>query len=205
MAASPCSHLSSVLILEGPDEVDGCDTCLVEGGTWLHLRMCMTCGEVGCCDDSPGQHARRHAATAEHPVIRSIEPGESWSYCYVDDAVFHVAGTDVVEPEPLPHTFNHDRAGGRIDLWVGDEMVGRVQYTAVGEAINLTSTEVFVGHRGRGHGGELVLETIRVFSSPSKPLIPSCEFARSYIAARPQLHDAVAPRMRGRLLGGTEG
>ena len=69
MASTPCSHLSSILILEGPDEVDGCDTCLVEGTKWLHLRMCMSCGLVGCCDDSPQQHARKHAEAEQHPPL----------------------------------------------------------------------------------------------------------------------------------------
>ena len=201
MASAPCSHLASILILEGPDEVDGCDTCLTEGGTWHHLRMCMTCGEVGCCDDSPGQHARAHAGAAAHPVVRSIEPGESWSYCYVDDAVFHVAGAEAVAAEELPHTFRDDTEGGRIELWVGDDVVGWIQYSAVGEAISLTHTEVFAGNQGLGYGGELVLEAIRTFGAQNKPLIPSCDFARSYIAKRPELHGAVAARMRGRLLG----
>lgn len=201
MASAPCAHLSSILILEGPDEVDGCDTCLAEGGTWLHLRMCMTCGEVGCCDDSPGRHARRHAEAEGHPVIRSVEPGESWSYCFVDDAVFHVAGAEKVAEVELPHTFNHDPEGGRIELWVGDDRVGRIEYGEVGEAINLTKTEVFAGNQGLGYGGELVREALRMFRARSKFVIPSCEFARSYIASRPELHDAVAPRMRSRLLG----
>jgi len=201
MASSPCSHLASILILEGPDEVDGCDTCLAQGGTWLHLRMCMTCGVVGCCDDSPNAHARKHAEEEQHPVIRSIEPGESWSYCFIDDAVFHVAGAEKVAEVELPHSFNHDREANRIDMWVGDEQVGRIEYGEVGEAINLTKTEVFAGSQGLGYAGELVREALRIFGAQSKHVIPSCEFARSYIAKRPELHDAVAPRMRSRLLG----
>ena len=199
MASAPCSHLSSILILEGPDEVDGCDTCLAEGGHWVHLRMCMTCGEVGCCDDSPGQHARKHAEAEAHPIVRSIEPREHWSYCFIDDAVFNVAGADAVAEAPVPHTFNHDTEGGRIELWVGDEPVGRIEYSPIGEAINITKTEVFAGHQGLGYDGELVDEAIRIFRARNKPLIPSCEIARTYIAARPELHDAVAPRMRSRL------
>jgi len=202
MASTPCSHLSSILILEGPDEVDGCDTCLVEGTKWLHLRMCMSCGLVGCCDDSPQQHARKHAEAEQHPVIRSIEPNESWSYCFIDDAVFHVAGANVVAPEPLPHTFHDDVEGGRIEMYVGDEVVGWIQYGGVGEAINLTHTEVLAGNQGLGYGGELVREAIRTFAAQTKSVIPSCDFARSYIAKHPDLHDAVAPRMRSRLLGG---
>lgn len=201
MSASPCAHLASILILEGPDEVDGCDTCLVEGGTWMHLRMCMTCGVVGCCDDSPNQHARQHAEAESHPVVRSIEPGESWSYCYVDDAVFHVAGAEAIAVAELPHTFHNDVEGGRIEMYVGDEVVGWIQYSSVGEAISLTQTEIFAGNQGLGYDGELVLEAIRIFGERKKPLIPSDDFARAYIAHRPELHGAVAARMRSRLLG----
>ena len=204
MTATPCTHLASILILEGPDEVDGCDTCLAEGGGWVHLRMCMSCGVVGCCDDSPNQHAKKHAAAESHPVVRSIEQGESWSYCYIDDAVFHVAGAEPVAKEEQPHSFNHDTEGGRIEMWVGDEMVGRLQYSEVGEAINITQTEIFAGNQGLGYDGELVMEAIEIFGERNKPLIPSDEFARAYIAYRPELHGAVAARMRSRLTGGSD-
>lgn len=201
MAATSCAHLASILILEGPDEVDGCDTCLAEGGTWMHLRMCMTCGVVGCCDDSPHQHARRHAEAEAHPVVRSIEPGESWSYCFVDDAVFNVQGAEPAAAPPKPHTFRDDVDGGRIELWVGDDPVGWLQYSAVGDAIALTQTEISAGNQGLGYDGELVLEAIRMFRAMGKSIIPSDEFARAYIAYRPELHGAVAARMRGRLTG----
>ncbi len=60
----------------------GCKECLETGDRWVHLRLCLTCGHVGCCDSSPNRHATRHANAAEHPVIRSFEPGEEWAYCY---------------------------------------------------------------------------------------------------------------------------
>ena len=63
---------------------NGCEECLKTGGRWVHLRMCRTCGHVGCCDSSPGKHARKHAHTTGHPIIQSIEPGEDWSWCFVD-------------------------------------------------------------------------------------------------------------------------
>jgi uncharacterized UBP type Zn finger protein len=90
MSTAPCSHLSSVQILEGPDEVDGCETCLAEGGHWVHLRMCMTCGRIGCCDSSPNKHASKHALAADHPIFRSAEPGEDWAWCAVDDVFLRV-------------------------------------------------------------------------------------------------------------------
>ena len=63
----------------------GCVECLKAGGEWVHLRLCLTCGHVGCCDNSPNKHATKHAHRTEHPVIRSYEPGEEWGYCYPDD------------------------------------------------------------------------------------------------------------------------
>jgi uncharacterized UBP type Zn finger protein len=85
MSAGTCSHLETIKVTTLPESVDGCEDCLREGGLWLHLRICLECGHVGCCDDSPGRHATHHAKAAEHPLIRSLEPGEEWSYCYVDD------------------------------------------------------------------------------------------------------------------------
>lgn len=71
----------------GPVPEGGCPTCIEMGDTWVHLRFCVTCGAVGCCDDSKNQHARKHAAAGGHPVIRSKEPGDSWAYCYEHDMV----------------------------------------------------------------------------------------------------------------------
>ena len=68
-----------------PEALDLCPECVVAGDSWVHLRLCMTCGHVGCCDSSKNQHARRHAEACEHPIIRSIEPGEAWAWCFVDD------------------------------------------------------------------------------------------------------------------------
>jgi uncharacterized UBP type Zn finger protein len=64
----------------------GCEECLKTGSPWVHLRLCLTCGHVGCCDSSPNRHAQRHFHETEHPVIASFEPGERWSWCYVDQA-----------------------------------------------------------------------------------------------------------------------
>ena len=64
----------------------GCEECLILGSTWVHLRLCLTCGRVSCCDSSPQRHARMHALAAGHPIVRSYEPGEDWRWCYVDEA-----------------------------------------------------------------------------------------------------------------------
>ena len=68
-------------------EKDGCEECLKSGGEWVHLRMCLVCGEVGCCDQSPGTHATAHFNESGHPIMRSIEPGESWVWCFPDKIV----------------------------------------------------------------------------------------------------------------------
>jgi uncharacterized UBP type Zn finger protein len=83
-----CSHLDHVVVTELPAEIAGCEDCLAIGSRWLHLRMCLTCGKIGCCDSSPNRHARKHAGTDAHPLVRSAEPGEDWSYCFVDDVAF---------------------------------------------------------------------------------------------------------------------
>jgi hypothetical protein len=85
-----CSHLDQVAVLDvpGKDEVPGCEECLKIGGTWLHLRVCRTCGKVGCCDSSPNRHASAHAGAAGHPILSSIEPGEDWSWCTIDEVGF---------------------------------------------------------------------------------------------------------------------
>jgi Zn-finger in ubiquitin-hydrolases and other protein len=88
--APQCTHLDQIEVLELPEPIAGCAECLATGGRWVHLRMCQTCGEIGCCDSSPNRHASRHAAAEGHPVARSAEPGEDWSWCYVDEVAFVV-------------------------------------------------------------------------------------------------------------------
>jgi hypothetical protein len=65
---------------------EGCEDCLRLGTAWVHLRQCLTCGHVGCCDSSPQRHARAHAHAVGHPIVRSAEPGENWRWCYIHEA-----------------------------------------------------------------------------------------------------------------------
>jgi len=65
---------------------EGCEDCLKTGDRWVHLRLCLSCGHVGCCDSSKNKHARAHFRRVGHPIIRSFEPGEDWMWCYVDEA-----------------------------------------------------------------------------------------------------------------------
>jgi uncharacterized UBP type Zn finger protein len=88
---APCTHLDQIHDIE-PHTTAGCEDCLRIGGTWVHLRLCLTCGHVGCCDSSPNRHASAHAAADSHPIVQSFEPGEDWIWCYVDEVAMEPAG-----------------------------------------------------------------------------------------------------------------
>jgi hypothetical protein len=99
-----CTHLDHVLVTRLPPAVAGCEDCLAVGDGWVHLRICLECGKVGCCDSSPNRHATAHALSSSHPIVRSLEPGETWSWCYVDDVAMiieGVEGTTRIPPSPL--------------------------------------------------------------------------------------------------------
>lgn len=84
---APCRHLARSATAPDPLPLSdaGCEECLLTGSTWNALRLCLSCGHVGCCDDSPYRHARAHYAVSDHPVIRSHEPAEDWTWCYPDN------------------------------------------------------------------------------------------------------------------------
>jgi uncharacterized UBP type Zn finger protein len=90
--APRCVHLVDVVVdgdrLGPAPRSDGCAACVRIGSDWLHLRRCLTCGEVGCCDGSPNRHARGHAGEHGHPLVQSFEPGEDWLHCYPEDVTF---------------------------------------------------------------------------------------------------------------------
>jgi uncharacterized UBP type Zn finger protein len=86
--AETCTHLETIHHTEGREGVEGCPQCIAMGSTWVHLRRCTECGQVGCCDDSPNRHATKHYEASGHPIVRSIEPREEWLWCYVDELAF---------------------------------------------------------------------------------------------------------------------
>ncbi|QRY53401.1 UBP-type zinc finger domain-containing protein [Mycolicibacterium septicum] len=87
-APRTCEHLDAAVGEPQPLTPGKCQECEQDGETnWAHLRMCLTCGHVGCCDSSPHQHATKHFHQSGHPVMRSAEPGESWRWCYIDHRV----------------------------------------------------------------------------------------------------------------------
>jgi len=91
--AERCTHLADIRDVE-PGTPEGCEECLKTGSDWVHLRLCLTCGHVGCCDNSPNTHATKHFHKTKHPVMRSFESGEDWGWCYVDRLF--------IEPAPRP-------------------------------------------------------------------------------------------------------
>ena len=87
--ADTCTHLNQIRDVK--PNTDGCEECLKIGSDWVHLRLCMTCGHVGCCDSSKNRHATKHFHAAGHPVAASHQPGEAWAWCYVDRLMMELA------------------------------------------------------------------------------------------------------------------
>jgi Zn-finger in ubiquitin-hydrolases and other protein len=87
--SATCSHTDSIKLTGLPDEIA---ECLAHGGRSLHLRMCQSCGHIGCCDSSPNRHASGHVRSSGHPIVRSTEPREDWSWCYLDKVAFVAGG-----------------------------------------------------------------------------------------------------------------
>ena len=86
-----CEHFKEIKAVT--PSAEGCEDCLKIGGRWVHLRLCETCGHVGCCDSSPNRHATKHFHASNHPIVKSFEPGEDWGYCYVDQRFYETLPT----------------------------------------------------------------------------------------------------------------
>ena len=89
MASESCAHLGQ--LRDVTPSARGCEDCLKTGDAWVHLRLCRSCGHVGCCDSSKNKHATKHFRSSGHPIISSFEPGEDWGWCYVDEIFFEPA------------------------------------------------------------------------------------------------------------------
>jgi uncharacterized UBP type Zn finger protein len=87
-AQTICPHVSDIRQVKPSGK--GCKECLEMGDTWVHLRECLICGHVGCCDSSKNKHATKHFRATGHPIVKSLEPGEHWLYCYLDDVMFEI-------------------------------------------------------------------------------------------------------------------
>ncbi len=96
-----CGHIDQIQQVT-PSSTEGCTECLAAGDQWVHLRLCLTCGQVGCCDSSPNQHASQHADAHGHPIAASFEPREKWGWCFVDDVMLDVAALGLPHRDPYP-------------------------------------------------------------------------------------------------------
>ncbi len=85
--SATCTHLDHIHQVK-PKTPEGCEECLKTGSDWLHLRECLECGHVGCCDSSPNTHATKHFHATKHPIMKSYEPGENWKFCFVDELMW---------------------------------------------------------------------------------------------------------------------
>ena len=98
-----CKHLSA--IRDVVPSAPGCEECLKSGDPWLHLRICRTCGHVGCCDQSPNRHATKHFHATRHPIIEAYDPPEGWGWCYVDEVMFDLSGRPTPHLGPIPRFY----------------------------------------------------------------------------------------------------
>ena len=95
-----CTHIDA--IRDVTPSALGCEECLKIGSSWVHLRLCRTCGHVGCCDDSPNRHATKHFHATRHPIIEGYDPPEGWGWCYVDEAFFDLGDRATPQDGPIP-------------------------------------------------------------------------------------------------------
>ena len=98
-----CSHIAGIQTVT-PSAL-GCEECLKSGSEWLHLRICRTCGHVGCCDDSPNKHATKHFHATQHPIIEGYDPPEGWGWCYVDEVLFDLSDRKTPHNGPIPRYY----------------------------------------------------------------------------------------------------
>jgi hypothetical protein len=98
-----CRHLAG--IRDVVPSALGCEECLQLGDPWLHLRVCRTCGHVGCCDQSPNRHATKHFHATHHPIIEAYDPPEGWGWCYVDETIFDLSDRPTPHVGPIPRFY----------------------------------------------------------------------------------------------------
>jgi hypothetical protein len=101
--AKRCVHIAG--IRDVTPSALGCEECLKSGSEWLHLRICRTCGHVGCCDDSPNKHATKHFHATRHPIIEGYDPPEGWGWCYVDEVLFDLSNRKTPHSGPIPRYY----------------------------------------------------------------------------------------------------
>jgi hypothetical protein len=98
-----CTHMNTIRTVT-PSAL-GCEECLKTGDAWVHLRICRTCGHVGCCDDSPNRHATKHYHATQHPIIEGYDPPEGWGWCFVDEVMFDLSDRKTPHNGPIPRYY----------------------------------------------------------------------------------------------------
>src|SRR5450432_3234074 len=98
-----CTHLAGIRTVT--PSARGCEECLASGDTWVHLRICRSCGHVGCCDDSKNRHATKHFHATSHPIIEGYDPPEGWGWCFVDKVVFDLSDRKTPHDGPIPRYY----------------------------------------------------------------------------------------------------
>jgi len=98
-----CNHRNTIRTVT--PSARGCEECLQSRSTWVHLRICRTCGHVGCCDESPNHHATNHYHATHHPIIEGYDPPEGWGWCYVDDVFVDLIGDTTPQDGPIPRYY----------------------------------------------------------------------------------------------------
>ena len=98
-----CTHTS--LVARVVPSALGCEECLKSGSEWVHLRLCRTCGHVGCCDDSPNRHATKHFHATNHPIIEGYDPPEGWGWCFIDKVMIDLDGDTTPQRGPIPRFY----------------------------------------------------------------------------------------------------
>ncbi|HWK64017.1 MAG TPA: UBP-type zinc finger domain-containing protein [Rhizobiaceae bacterium] len=101
--ADECRHAAD--IRDVTPSALGCEECLKTGSPWVHLRLCRSCGHVGCCDDSPNRHATRHFQATRHPIIEGYDPPEGWGWCYIDEVFVDLGERITPQNGPIPHFY----------------------------------------------------------------------------------------------------
>ncbi len=192
---SDCSHLAG--IQQVTPSADGCEDCLRIGGQWLHLRLCLTCGHVGCCDESPNRHATAHFHSSGHPMIRSFEPGEDMAVVLRRPARVR-ASLNPARDDTLRIVDAPDRQ--RYEARLGGAVVGFVDYRAVRGRWILVHTEVDPSVEGQGIGSRLVTGVLDDIRARDIRVTVKCPFVAAFLERHPDYRDLLArpPAIRNR-------
>jgi predicted GNAT family acetyltransferase len=179
-----CAHLAGIADVS-PSSPDGCTACLAAGDTWVNLRICLTCGQVSCCDASPNRHATAHHRATGHPIIQSFQPGEAWRWCYVDDRMlpdgvpFRPAGPKAPPDLPIVRIDKGEVGGFFVrNPEPGDpEYLAEVTYYWRDRLMVITHTTVREQLAGQGTSKRLYEAAVEAARAEGFKILPQCPVA----------------------------